>query len=184
MKRFNWVIIAVLILISGVIYATRNNLQKPAVPVVPSATPTATLLPIDTETPTQVPILSQTPVATTGPVRGQISCNYQIPATPDSYGTAGLSSNWNNLTWGRNGLRQAEVCVSVNGGKQTLMSIIHEANGSRTDTAPWIALNSAYTFSLFDTQGGNFPDCSGILLSSCQIYQPFSTLAPTSASRR
>lgn len=138
---------------------------------------TATAVPISESTPSPVNYSSPLPtkvavssVAPSGVERGQIICDYRVPASPGEYGVAQIDFNWNNLIRGKNGLVKVDVCVSPNGGaSQSLIASYSSLNGNDSINASWIARNSVYNFSLFDGHGGDLPNCGGILLSSCQV---------------
>ena len=93
----------------------------------------------------------------TGTLRGQITCNYLIPASVNESGTAKLDFNWNNLTI------SANVCVSVNGDNPKLITTVPSLNGSSTIQIPWISRNGNYRFILTDN------NCSTAVLSECRI---------------
>lgn len=111
---------------------------------------------------------SKTVVPISGTTRGQITCNYEVPATPNQYGSADIKSEWDNLSTGKNSSARVSVCVYVNGTSR-LVSTDKSANGSRVDTASWISLNSDYIFILYDQHGGDLTDCNGTVLSSCEL---------------
>lgn len=167
----NWLILLVFLAVAGggLYYINRpkvvTNINSAEVlPVLP----TQVIFPTETVVPTATPIIKKSVekvmVEAGGALRGQVSCNYVLPATPNEYGTAVIDSNWNNAN------KKVEVNVSVNGGNNTIMATDTRTNGSRSDKASWIALNSNYTFSLIG---------DGVTLSSCQISQAFPTMAPT-----
>jgi hypothetical protein len=171
-------VVLILIIGGGIFLLTRNNRQAAPSLLIPNQTISPTLLPQPSPelSPTDIPLpLPKTPAAkvpstvTSGLTRGQLTCNYQVPADPNHQGIAKLNANWNNLQIGTNGQATAAVCVSVNGNIPSLMSLINGANGSTTVSAPWISLTANYNFLLYDQHGTDFPNCAGIQLSSCRI---------------
>lgn len=179
--------VVVILLISGGYYFLFSN--KPKTFQTENIKPTPTevisipeITPEISPTPTQIPevnkVINTTTIVPNGPAQGQIVCNYQIPVGPNTYGTAAINTTWNNLTIGKNGSAQAAVCVRVNGQGQTLMSLDNSANGSREDSAPWLAPNGSYNFILYDDRGGDAANCAGTILSSCNINTILPTIKP------
>jgi len=175
-KKYIWIFVAlVLIIVITVIFgANKKNSQQPGASQFSNVqTQVSQPSPTPSSTPASTPEAFTAPAANTpspvpGGTRGQIICNYQVPATPNEFGSASFESNWNNLLPGKNGTAKLAVCVSVN-GSASLMSINAQANGSLINSAPWISRNSDYIFSLYDDHGGDLSDCSGAVLSSCEI---------------
>ena len=120
--------------------------------ITPEPTQTDTLTPA-----TGKPVIKVPPAVINGPPQGQISCNYQIPAGPTTYGTAAIDAKWSNLP------AQAAICVAVNGQTPALMSLQNSSNGSAEISVPWLAPNGNYTFGLYNGS------CAGIQLASCQV---------------
>jgi hypothetical protein len=169
MKKYKWFGLMVLFaIIIGVYFVGKNkNFQIQPVKQITISAPGDTTNQISSPSPSPTPVIQKvinksTPTASviSGEIRGQIVCDYQVPPAPNQFGIAKIESNWNNAN--------ISVCVSANGGSQTLISSDNQINGSRTDNAPWISLNVEYTFTLFSQQLGD-PICSGTVLSSCQI---------------
>lgn len=147
--------------------STGNQPQVTQSPSTPSPTPVAS----SSSTVSSVPENKPTSVSTSsipGGTRAQITCNYQIPAAPNQYGTASIESNWNNLVLGKNTSAKLSVCVSAN-GTSSRIAFDTRVNGSRIDSVPWISLNTDYIFTLYDNHGGDLSDCEGAVLSSCEI---------------
>src|SRR5258708_2482461 len=156
-------------------YFIFRNKNNSSIKISPYLIPTPQKTSVETQhPPTEIPIATPTPieskltttVSDNGIIRGQIVCDYIVPAAPDFHGTANIKSNWNNT--------KVSVCVSINGGG-TLIANDESINGSRVDIANWISLNTSYQFNLYS--GLN---CDGIILSSCQINQSAPTKAPFS----
>jgi cytoskeletal protein RodZ len=173
MNKIKWFgLILIFILIAGGIYLSRKINTPQSLPVnqtvsinqensqtqSPEATSSSTSTNLEVQN-------SATPVApaVSGETRGQIICDYQTPPDPTHYGTANIESNWNNTA--------VDVCVSSNGGVETLIASDSKTNGSRTDRANWIGLNADYTFTLFNERPGNSV-CGGGVLSTCRIHTP------------
>lgn len=146
-----------------------ENIQPTPTEFVTNPEITPELTPTSTPTPSSKQATKTTTTVPNGPPQGQIVGNYQVPVGPTTYGTADISATWNNLTIGKNGSAQAAVCVAVNGQTPTLMSLDNSTNGSRENSAPWLAPNGNYTFILYDDHGGDSTNCAGTVLSSCQI---------------
>jgi hypothetical protein len=109
--------------------------------------------------PTSIPIINrQTATMPNRLPGGKISCDYQIPAGPGTYGTAKITAVWNNLSQ-----PLTTVCVSVNGQSPTLMSQDNLATGSRDIYATWIARTANYSFNLYNGK------CTGTIISTCRI---------------
>jgi hypothetical protein len=153
----------VVIAVGGFIFLRRPNSQLAPVPT-PTPIPTSILsiVPSSTATPTKNPPAVKSITQTSGPTRGQIICNYQIPATPTDQGVAQIDANWNNAT-------SIAVCLSVNGNTPKLMSQNPDHTGQISLPAPWISLTANYNFILYDQQGNNHYTCAGVILSSCRI---------------
>jgi hypothetical protein len=155
-----WVIVSVIF--AGGLYLVESNPETP--PAIVVTAPTSTPQPTESETqPSVTPSSTTTPAKGVpaasqagGTKRGQITCDYQIPAAPGTQGQAELKANWTNLT-------QAAICVAVNGGTPAVMTISNKANGTMTVEAPWISQNGNYNFILYD---GN---CGGTVISSCTV---------------
>jgi hypothetical protein len=171
MNKLKWFgVIIVLILIGVGIYLSKKNRAPQFQPVnqnasvtglnSPTQTPTTTPSPMPTNLKVQTSATLATP-AVSSETRGQIICDYQTPPDPTHYGTANIESNWNNAS--------VDVCVSANGGTETLIASDKRTNGSRTDSANWIGLNADYTFTLFSEHPGDSV-CGGGVLSSCRIH--------------
>jgi hypothetical protein len=173
MNKLKWFgLVLVLVLIGIGIYLSKKNSAPQFQPVnsnvsvtgpnSPAPTPTVAPSPTPTNLKVQTSGIPSTP-AVSGETRGQIICDYQTPPDPTHYGTANIESNWNNSA--------VNVCVSANGGTETLIAGDNRTNGSRTDSANWIGLNADYTFTLFSERPGDSV-CGGEVLSSCRIHTP------------
>jgi len=189
-KRYIIVCIFLLIIIGIIVFRSQTKVtqtitQVPSqVQTIAQASPTPSETPPSTTSATvNVTTKSTSAPAPGGPTRGQVTCDYQIPATPNQFGTASIESNWNNLVPGKNGTTKLALCVSVN-GNNSLMSIDTRANGTLTTSAPWISLNTDYAFNLYDDYGGDSSECGGTILSSCHVSQNFATVGPSSAPGR
>lgn len=158
-----WVGVILLVLIAGIyIWGKKapNQNQPVTVFVAPTAPPSVS--------PSLTPIaesfshsaVSAPPSPISQITRGQITCNYQTPPAPNQFGSAQITSNWNNAN--------INICVSANGNSQTLIAGDNHLNGSRTDNANWISSNTVYEFTLYNRHPGD-PVCSGTTLSTCQI---------------
>jgi hypothetical protein len=184
---FKILIILALILIGSSIILTlehnavspqKNSLVRQSVNTVtmsPTITPSITASPTPTVSqtaPTLTPLTAGTP-------QGQLTCNYQSIAVGYQDGIATISSHWTNATLGKSGSARIDVCVSTNNGPQSLMSTDTSQNGSRNTTVPWIIVNAAYLFTLFDDNNDGQTNCDGLSLSSCQIGFTFPTPTPT-----
>jgi hypothetical protein len=130
----------------------------------PGISPTAMPL-----SPKNTPVIIPPPAVKSGITRGLITCDYQVPATPNEQGIAQINADWNYLVTGKNGKATASVCVSVNGETPSLMSIAYGTDNKTSVSAPWISLNADYNFLLYDRHGNDLPECGGIILSSCRI---------------
>ena len=145
---------------SKVLSASKTQTPKP------SPTPSSTIQQNQSSFSSQITI-SQSNITSSGQT-SQISCTFS--------GSVKITSSWSNLTLGKNGSSKLDLCVSVN-GNNTLVSSDNHQSGSRTDTYSNIS-SSSYSFSLYDAQGGDIPDCSGTPLSSCQINSTNTNPAP------
>lgn len=173
-----WVVATAVLLILVVVFAViklntnSKNTTAPSITAKNSLTPVPfTSTPSPTQTPkstiyTQTQTTKNTP-STTGATSGKITCNYTIPAAPSRPGTAVIDVSWNNLVQGSTSTKVA-VCLFVSGTNQ-VMFLDTKASGSTTIKAPWIAMNADYTFTLYDDHGGDLPECSGVVLSSCRL---------------
>lgn len=170
-------VLAVVVVIYGINKNSSKSAEKqpsktqPSVtqpPYSPNLTPKETSTPTASTVPEEIKPTGNATSSVPGGTRGQITCNYQIPAAPNQYGSASIESNWNNLVLGKNASAKLAICVSVN-GTSSLISVDSHTNGSRVDSAPWISLSTDYVFTLYDDHGGDLPDCGGIVLSSCDL---------------
>jgi hypothetical protein len=185
-KRKGYFLIAagVLIIILVILFLHKSVKEQPLIlpppTTMPSNTPTPLQFPTPPSTPKTTKSLNPNTTSVPGGTRGQITCDYKIPAGPNEFGTADIESNWNNLTLGKNGSAKLDVCVSVN-GSSSLMASDNHVNGSRVDSAPWISLSTEYVFTLYDDHGGDLPDCGGTVLDSCNLTSSsINTPAPAS----
>lgn len=188
--RTYWVLGLLLILLIGgagyflFINKSRQNQvsNNASVPTqsVPNSEITSALTPTPTSVPTPIlptrQIINTTTIVPAGPPNGQITCNYQIPVGPNTYGVADIKANWNNLLVGKNGSVQATVCVTPSTQGASVMTLSNSLNSSWENSVSWIAPNVNYTFTLYDDHGGDLANCAGAVLSSCEIH---AMLAPT-----
>jgi hypothetical protein len=182
----------IVLIICGVSYLLLSNKSQltqikntGSFPTTNSASPKVTpgLTPAPTSTPTPTPSVKQLINTSTavpaGPPQGQIICNYQIPVGPNTYGTADIKANWNNLIVGKNGSVQATVCVAASTQASTLMTLSDSMNSSWENSVPWLAPNVNYTFTLYDDHGGDLANCAGAVLSSCQVHAMLPSIRPS-----
>ena len=183
MSRFlesHWTsgIVIILIIVSSYCLLFLNKSQpiqvknNQSIPTESVSTPQITKETTLALTPTPIPVSQSINTQSSNPgglPSGQISCNYEIPVGPNTDGTADINAILTNLTIGKNGLARASVCIQVNGGNFTLMSVDNLASGSRDTKVTWLAPNGNYTFDLFDDRGGDIPSCTSPILSSCLI---------------
>jgi len=187
----NLLIIIVIILIAGgaclVLNKKHSSSENNTVPkIISKALPTPQ--PTIEATPTAITssgakkTTQNTTTTATSPTSGTISCDYEIPATPNNFGTVQVTSNWNSLVAGKNGYK-VDLCVSSDGGAtQKLMASKTKVSGSSTDEANFISLSSNYIFTIYDEHGGDMPECGGTYLTSCQIHTwQLPTPKPTSS---
>jgi hypothetical protein len=163
MKKFLWIGVVILVFFIGAYFWSKKTPARQQSNII-SVSPTAPPALLPTPTPitqnTSPPAVSTPPSPLSGITRGQIICDYQTPPAPNQFGVAKIISDWNNAN--------INVCVSVNGNGQTLISSDNRITGSRTDSANWISSNTVYEFTLYNRHPGD-PVCSGTALSSCQI---------------
>jgi hypothetical protein len=185
-KRKGYFLIAagILIIILAILFLHKPVKEQPSTLPLPTAIPSNTPMPSQFPTPSLAPktvkLLNPNATSVPGGTRGQITCDYKIPAGPNEYGTASIESNWNNLVLGKNGSAKLDVCVSVN-SSSSLMASDNRVNGSRVDSAPWISLSTEYVFTLYDDHGGDLLDCGGTVLDSCNLTSSsINTPAPAS----
>ncbi|MGA2910267.1 MAG: hypothetical protein ABSE04_00495 [Candidatus Microgenomates bacterium] len=168
-KRYIAVVIVIIIFVLVIILSRRKNqVSIPQPTIMPTPTLEVTPIPTPSVLPKVIKPVGSTTSSVPGGTRGQITCDYQMPPAPGQFGSANIESNWNNIVVGKNGSSNVEICVFVK-GTNSLMSEDGRNNGSKVDNAPWISLNSDYTFTLYDEHGGDLPDCGGVFLSSCRI---------------
>lgn len=174
-KVYSTIILVILVVVGGYVILKNTNKSKDPVKIAQYITTATPIIPIVTPTLTPKPTIlasikplvninSQSSTVTSR----KIVCNYQIPPTPDKFGTASIESSWSNVGIGKNGSVKIAVCVSTDGNNK-LLSTDNRTNGTRVDNTPWIALDAIYVFSLYDDRGGDLPDCGGELIASCMI---------------
>jgi hypothetical protein len=201
MSKFLWIAVPIVIAVAvGAIVWNQNKAQV-ATQTVSSAqiqpqqlSQTLAESPLPSMAPSPSPIAPATNASNTNASSAQqpegaggspaISCNYTVPATPDSYGTAQVSSTWSGLVPGTGGKEKVEVCVTATGLGPRVMSSDTRPAGSKTDSAPWISLGTSYTFTLYDEFGGDAADCNGKILASCQLILPAQPTPKPSGSRK
>jgi hypothetical protein len=162
MSKYVWIVIIVALVLLGAYFSFKRtstnqnqqaNIQSTFFPI---ATPS--ILP--SSSPSPVPTKSKTTQTNSDITGGQIACNYQVPAAPNQFGTVAIKSSWTNANM--------NLCVSINGGSPALISQDKVISGTRTDTPNWIALDTDYTFTLYNQHAGGAA-CTGDALSNCQI---------------
>ena len=130
-KKYIFVVLILIIAVAVIVLSNSNKKKnQQIVNQLPDIqTPTAQVSPTPEETPTPSAKVSSAPAVSGGITRGQVVCDYQIPATTNSFGDAKLESNWDNLIAGKGRNYKLAVCVSVN-GNNTLMLVNTQSNGS------------------------------------------------------
>ncbi len=141
-----------------------TNKERPIINLQITSSPDPTLTPNPEPTPeassvNKIASRVQAMANVSGAATGKIKCDYQVPAIPNSQGTAEITAGWGNLA-----SDEAAICLSVNGQTATLVTSKPIASGSMTVNAPWISLNANYNFLLEDTTL-----CNGTVLASCRI---------------